>query len=131
MAKAHHIRWLPGCLVFTWVAGAALIGTAVAAAVPYPLPPGYLSSYDQGYDTMAAKVGSRYFFTPSSEPSPVCYDELRIASSKNRPESADGFVAGCIDAARHAIGLYYPCDRNGDDPVCPRQPRAPIINPSP
>jgi hypothetical protein len=122
MAKAHHIRWLFGCLVFAWAEGTALLGNAVAAAVPYPLPPGYLSSYDQGYATMAALVGSKYFFTPSSQLRPPCYEELRIAQSETAPENADGFVAGCTDAARHAMGIYYPCDRFGDDPVCPRRP---------
>jgi hypothetical protein len=122
MAEAYHIRWSLGCLVFAWAAGAALLGSAVATAVPYPLPPGYLSSYDQGYDTMASKAGSQYTLTPSTELYPVCYEELRIAQSKNPPENASGFVAGCVDAARHALGIYYPCDRFGDDPVCPRRP---------
>jgi len=124
MAKAYRIRWLLGCcLVFAWAeATAALLGSAAATAVPYPLPPGYLSSYDQGYDTMAPFVGSKYFFTPSSQLGPACYEELRIAQSKTAPENADGFLAGCIDAARHGIGIYYPCDRFGDDPVCPRRP---------
>jgi hypothetical protein len=36
MVKAYHIRWLPGCLVFAWAAGAALLGSALATAVPYP-----------------------------------------------------------------------------------------------
>jgi hypothetical protein len=67
MVKAYHIRWLPGCLVFAWAAGATLLGSAVATAVPYPLPPGYLSSYDQGYDTMAPAVGSKYALTPSTD----------------------------------------------------------------
>lgn len=122
MAKAYHIRWLLGCLVFAWAAATAELVSAVAAAVPYPLPPGYLSSYDQGYNTMAPKVGSKYFLTPSSDLLPVCYDELRIARLSSAPENADGFVAGCRDAARHAMGIYYPCDRFGDDPVCPRRP---------
>jgi hypothetical protein len=122
MAKAYHIRWLLGCLVFAWAEGTALLGSAVATGVPYPLPPGYLSSYDQGYDTMAPLVGSKYFFTPSSQLDPACYEELRIAQSETAPENANGFVAGCIDAARHAMGIYYPCDRFGDDPVCPRRP---------
>lgn len=122
MAKAYQIRWLLGCLLLAWAAGTALLCTAVAVAVPpYPVPPGYLSSYDQGYDTMAPEVGSKYFLTPSSDLTPICYDELRIAQSSNPPENARGFVAGCIDAARHAIGIYYPCDRNGADPVCPRR----------
>jgi hypothetical protein len=123
MAKAQHINWLPACLVFAWAAAAqTVLGSAVARAVPYPLPPGYLGSYDQGYQTMAPEVGSKYFFNPSSPLSPACIEELRIAQSKNPPENADGFLAGCIDAARHGIGIYYPCDRNGDDPVCPRRP---------
>lgn len=120
MAKAYHIRWLLGCAVFAWAAGMALLGCAVAVAVPYPLPPGYLSSYDKGYDVMAPKVGSKYNLTPSSELTPLCYEELRIAQSGDAPENAQGFMAGCITAARHAIGIYYPCDR--DDPVCTRRP---------
>jgi hypothetical protein len=122
MAKAHRIHCLAGCLAFVGVSVLAVTGSAVAAAVPYPLPPGYLSSYDMGYDAMSSEVGSKYHFTPTSELSASCQDELRIARSKNPPESADGFVAGCIDAARHAMGIYYACDRNGDDPVCPRRP---------
>jgi hypothetical protein len=121
MAKAYHHRWLLGCLVFAWAAGAALLGSPAARAAPYPLPPGYLSSYDQGYNTMAPIVGSKYFFTPASPLAPACQEELRIAQSTNGPENNDGFVAGCIDAARHAMGIYYPCDRFGDDPVCPRR----------
>lgn len=121
MAKAYNIRFFLGCLVFAGAAGMALHGSAIAVAVPYPLPPGYLSSYDQGYDAMTPLVGSKYYFTPSSELGPPCYEVLRIAQSKNAPESADGFVAGCIDAARHALGISYPCDRFGDDPVCPRR----------
>jgi hypothetical protein len=121
-ATLARIRWLIGCLVFAWAAGTAVLASAVAAAVPYPLPPGYLSSYDQGYNTMAPLVGSKYFFTPSSQPEMACHAELRIAQPKNAPENADGFLAGCIDAARHGIGVYYPCDRFGDDPVCPRRP---------
>jgi len=122
MAKAHRIHWLPGCLGFVCASVTAAACGAVATAVPYPLPPGYLSSYDMGYDTMSSEVGSKYHLNPSSSLSPTCQDELRIAQSKNPPESADGFVAGCIDAARHAMGIYYACDRNGDDPVCPRRP---------
>lgn len=121
MTKAHPVRSFLRCLVFAGAAGIALHGSAVADAVPYPLPPGYLGSYDQGYDAMAPIVGSKYHFTPSSRLSPPCYEELRIAQAKNAPESEDGFVAGCIDAARHALGIYYPCDRFGDDPVCPRR----------
>lgn len=123
MAKAYNIRLFLGCLVFAGAAGMALYGSAIVVAVPYPLPPGYLSSYDQGYDAMTPLVGSKYYFTftPSSQLSLPCYEELRIAQSKskNAPESADGFVAGCIDAARHALGIYYPCV--ADDPVCPRR----------
>lgn len=125
MTKAYHAHWLLGCLTFAWAAGAAVlsvIGSPAATAVPYPLPPGYLSSYDQGYNTMAPIVGSKYFFTPSSVLTPACHEELRLAQPKNAPENDDGFLAGCIDAARHAIGIHYPCDRNGDDPVCPRRP---------
>lgn len=122
MAKTYRIPWSNGCWVFAWAAATALLTSAVAVAVPYPLPPGYLSSYDQGYTTMAPKVGSKYFLNPSSDLFPVCHYELRSAQSKNAPENADGFVAGCIDAARHAMGIYYPCDRFGDDPVCPRRP---------
>src|ERR1700727_2537563 len=122
MAKAYHHRWLLGCLVFAWAVGTPLLGTPAATAVPYPLPPGYLNSYDQGYNTMAPIVGSKYFFTPTSPLAPACQEELRIAQSKNGPENNDGFVAGCIDAARHEMGIYYPCDRFGDDPVCPRRP---------
>jgi hypothetical protein len=121
MLKVSGIRSFFGCLVFTAAAGMALHVSAVAAAAPYPLPPGYLASYDQGYDAMKPIVGSKYHFTPSSQLGPPCYEELRIAQAKNAPESADGFVAGCIDAARHALGIYYPCDRFGDDPVCPRR----------
>lgn len=119
-AYAYHIRWLPGYLAFAWAAGTVLLSSAIAMAVPYPLPPGYLGSYDQGYDTMASQVGPKYFLAPSTELSPICHEELRIAQSKRPPENAEGFLAGCIDAARHAMGIYYPCDRNGDDPVCPR-----------
>jgi hypothetical protein len=122
MAKAYRDHWLLGCLVFAWAAGTALLGSPVARAVPYPLPPGYLSSYDQGYNTMTPEVGTKYFFPLTADLSPSCHEELRIAQSKNAPENADGFVAGCIDAARHAMGIYYPCDRWGDDPVCPRRP---------
>ena len=121
MTKAYHIRWLDGCLVFDCAEGTALLGSAVAMAVPYPLPPGYLGSYDQGYNTMATKVGSKYFLNPTSELYLICNEELRLASN-TPPENGDGFVAGCVDAARHAMGIYYPCDRNGDDPVCPRRP---------
>lgn len=121
MSKDHRVHWLFGCLAFAEAAGAVLLSSAVAAAVPYPLPPGYFSSYDQGYDTMAPEVGVKYFLTPSTELGPVCQEELRIAQSKNPPENTDGFLAGCIDAGRHAMGIYYPCDRNGDDPVCPRR----------
>jgi hypothetical protein len=122
MAKALNQRWLLGSLVFAWTAGTAVLGNPAAMAAPYPLPPGYLSSYDQGYNTMAPIVGSKYFFTPASPLGPACQEELRIARSQNGPENNDGFVAGCIDAARHAMGIYYPCDRFGDDPVCPRRP---------
>jgi hypothetical protein len=123
MAKAYGIRCSLGCLLFAWAAGTSIVNSAAATAVPYPLPPGYLSSYDQGYNTMAPKVGSHYYtLTPSTDLYPVCYDELRTAQSTNTPENARGFVAGCIDAARHSMGIYYPCDRNGDDPVCPRRP---------
>ena len=122
MAKDHHIRLLLGCLVCASAAGTALLGSAMATAVPYPLPPGYLSAYDQGYATMTPLVGSKYFFTVSSTLGPPCIDELRIAHSQAAPDNDSGFVAGCIDAARHAIGIYYPCDRFGDDPVCPRRP---------
>lgn len=118
----HRGRFLPGALVFACASALALLGSAAATAVPYPLPPGYLSSYDQGYDTMAPIVGSKYFFNFSSPLAPACQEELRIAQSKNAPQSNEGFLAGCKDAARHAIGIYYPCDRNGDDPVCPRRP---------
>jgi hypothetical protein len=120
MAKAHHMPRFLGCLVLAWAAGKALLGSAAAMAAPYPLPPGYLGSYDQGYDTMAPKVGSTYTLTPSSELTPLCDDELRMAQANHAPENAQGFVAGCITAARHAMGIYYPCDR--DDPVCPRRP---------
>jgi hypothetical protein len=120
MAKAYHIHCLLGCLACAWVAGTGLLGSAVAQAAPYPLPPGYLGSYDQGYDTIAPKVGSKYTLTPSSQLTPTCYDELRIAQVDNPPQNAQGFLAGCITAARHAIGIYYPCDR--DDPVCARRP---------
>ena len=122
MAKVLNQRWLLGSLVFTCTAGTAIFGNPAAMAAPYPLPPGYLSSYDQGYNTMAPIVGSKYFFTPTSPLAPACQEELRIARSKNGPENDDGFVAGCIDAARHGIGIFYPCDRFGDDPVCPRRP---------
>lgn len=122
MTKAYDIRRLLGCTVFACAAGMAPLGSPVAAAVPYPEPPGYFSSYDQGYQTMTAEAGTKYFFTPLRPLEPPCYEELRIAQSKNAPESADGFIAGCIDAARHAMGIYIPCDRNGDDPVCPRRP---------
>lgn len=122
MARTYHIHWSRGWLVLAWAAGTTLLGSAVAMAVPYPLPPGYLGSYDLGYDTMAPKVGSKYFLTPSTDLYPVCSNELTIAKSENPPENAQGFVAGCVDAARHAMGIYYPCDRNGDDPVCPRRP---------
>lgn len=122
MVRSYYVRWLLGLLVFAGPSGMALQGTAaVATAVPYPLPPGYLSSYDQGYSTMAREVGSKYFLAPATNLSPVCHEELRIAQSRNPPENADGFLAGCIDAARHGMGIYYPCDRNGDDPVCPRR----------
>lgn len=120
MAKAYHIRCFLGCLVLACAAGKVLLVSAVAMAAPYPLPPGYLGSYDQGYDTMAPKVGSTYTLTPSSELTPLCYDELRIAQSSRAPENAQGFIAGCITGAQHAMGIYYPCDR--DDPVCPRRP---------
>ena len=123
MAKAHRIYWSAACLAFVGASVMAVAGSAVAAAVPYPLPRGYLSSYDMGYDTMSSEVGSKYHFTVTSTLSASCQDELRIARSKNpAPESGDGFVAGCIDAARHAMGIYYACDRHGDDPVCPRRP---------
>lgn len=121
MKKVHPVRSLLRCLVFAGATGMALHGSAAAGAVPYPLPPGYLGSYDQGYDVMAPIVGSKYHFTPSSQLIPPCYEELRIAQANNAPESADGFVAGCVDAARHALGIYYPCDRFGHDPVCPRR----------
>jgi hypothetical protein len=121
MAKVHRLGSVHRCLVFTCAAAIALHGSTIAAAVPYPLPPGYLGSYDQGYEAMAPMVGSKYHFTPSSPLSPPCYEELRIAQANTAPESAEGFVAGCIDAARHALGIYYPCDRFGDDPVCPRR----------
>lgn len=101
---------------------AVAVPAAIAKAVPYPLPPGYLGSYDQGYNAMYPLVGAKYHFTVSSPVEPACYDELRIAQSTNAPENAGGFVAGCVDAARHAVGIFYPCDRNGDDPVCPRRP---------
>jgi hypothetical protein len=120
MARAHRIHCLLGWLVLACVAGTALLGSAVATAAPYPLPPGYLGSYDQGYDTMAPDVGSKYALTPSTDLTPLCYDELRIAQSKNAPQNAQGFLSGCITAARHAMGIYYPCDR--DDPVCTRRP---------
>jgi hypothetical protein len=120
MAKAYHIRCLLGCLACAWVAGTGLLGSAIAQAVPYPLPPGYLGSYDQGFDTMAPRVGSKYTLTPSSQLTPICYDELRIAQVNNPPQNAQGFMAGCITAARHAMGIYYRCDR--DDPVCARRP---------
>lgn len=122
MAKANHRRRFLGFLISVGAATAGLLGNAIAQAVPYPLPPGYLSSYDQGYNTMTPQVGSKYFLVPSTPLDPLCADELRIAQTKNPPESVDGFVAGCIDAARHALGIYYPCDRFGDDPVCPRRP---------
>lgn len=121
MARSRQTPWLLGCLMFTCLAMTGGVDSAVVEAVPYPLPPGYLSSYDQGYDTMASEFGSKYHFTPSSALGPACNEELRIAQYKNPPQSGDGFVAGCIDAARHAMGIYYPCDRNGDDPVCPRR----------
>jgi len=121
-AVLARIRWSVPCLVFVWAAGTAVQDGAVAAAAPYPLPPGYLSSYDQGYSTMTPLVGSKYFFGPSSQLDGACHAELKIAQPKNAPENADAFMAGCIDAARHAIGIYYPCDRFGDDPVCPRRP---------
>ncbi len=121
MAKVNRRYWRLGYVVLPWVAVTTLVGGALANAVPYPLPPGYLSSYDHGYDTMTPKVGQKYFLTPSSDLYPVCYDELRIAKSINASEDSAGFVAGCVDAARHAMGIFYPCDRNGDDPVCPRR----------
>ncbi|OBH05889.1 hypothetical protein A5695_06535 [Mycobacterium sp. E1747] len=99
-----------------------LLGIGVASAVPYPLPPGYLASYDQGYATMTRDSGSKYVLKPSTELYSVCYDELRTAQAKDSPANEQGFVAGCVDAARHSMGIYYPCDRNGDDPVCPRRP---------
>lgn len=122
MTRWYRIRWWHGCLLVSFAGGIYLIGGAEATAVPYPLPPGYFSSYDQGYNTMAPLAGAKYHFTLSSPVEPACYDELRIAQSGSAPEVPDGFIAGCIDAARHAVGIYFPCDRFGDDPVCPRRP---------
>jgi hypothetical protein len=122
MAKARRLGLLLGWLTFASVAGMVTLGSPVAGGAPYPLPPGYIGSYDQGYNTMAPEVGTKYFFGLRTDLSPVCHEELRIAQSKIPPENADGFLAGCIDAARHGIGIYYPCDRFGNDPVCPRRP---------
>lgn len=122
VAKAHHIRRRLGSVALAWAAATALLGSAVAGAVPYPLPPGYFPSYDTGYALMTALAGVKYHLFPSTDMYPVCQNELRIARSEYPPADADGFVAGCIDAGRNSLGIFYPCDRNGDDPVCPRRP---------